>query len=61
MEIHADGFTPIVVYLYFIFCVIICNFFILNTTVAIMLDKYLELRESKRGIDYHDRTDKLVE
>ena len=46
MEIYADGYTPVIVYLYFIFCVIICNFFILNTTVAIMLDKYLELKDN---------------
>ena len=38
-----DAYAPWFVNLYFISCVVICSFFLLNLTIAVMLMKYQEL------------------
>jgi hypothetical protein len=38
MDIYSDAYNPTVTIIYFVSCVLICSFFILNLTVAVMLD-----------------------
>jgi len=45
MNIYQDAYVPWFVNLYFISCVVICSFFLLNLTIAVMLMKYLELEK----------------
>ena len=40
MDMYNDAYLPILTTLYFVSCVIICSFFIINLTVAVMLDNY---------------------
>ena len=40
MEIYSDAYLSPVVTLYFIACVVVCSIFILNLTIAIMLNNY---------------------
>lgn len=47
MNIYEDAFTSWFVDLYFISCVIICSFFLLNLTIAVMLMKYEELDKNQ--------------
>lgn len=42
MSVHLDIFNPVFIRFYFITCVWVCGFFILNMTVATMLMKYEE-------------------
>lgn len=46
MYIFMDAINPYFVKFYFISCVIICSFFLLNLTVAVMLMEYEELDKS---------------
>ena len=43
MNIYEDASNSIFVNIYFISCVVICSFFLLNLTIAVMLMKYEEL------------------
>lgn len=43
MNIYVDSYQPWFVNLYFILCILICSFFLLNLTIAVMLMKYEEL------------------
>ena len=43
MNIFVDSYQPWFVNLYFILCILICSFFLLNLTIAVMLMKYEEL------------------
>lgn len=43
MHIYQNSFSKYVTPLYFIFLLLVCSFFILNLTIAIMLNKYEEL------------------
>lgn len=43
MYIYQDAYSKWFVSIYFILCVIICSFFLLNLTIAVMLKKYEEL------------------
>ena len=43
MNIYEDTFYSAIVNFYFISCVVICSFFLLNLTIAVMLMKYEEL------------------
>ena len=40
MNIYSDAYNDIVVKLYFVLCVFICSFFLLNLTIAVMLMRY---------------------
>jgi archaellum biogenesis protein FlaJ (TadC family) len=53
MDIYSDSYTPIVTQLVFVACVIICSFFILNLTVATMLDKYAKMEADAGGDSEH--------
>ena len=43
MNIYLDAYFGAFVTLYFIVCVVICSFFLLNLTIAVMLMKYEDL------------------
>ena len=47
MNIYEDGDAEWVVISYFVMCVVICSFFLLNLTIAVMLMKYEELDKSQ--------------
>ena len=47
MNIYEDGDAAWVVISYFVMCVVICSFFLLNLTIAVMLMKYEELDKSQ--------------
>ena len=36
----SDGYNIVVAEVFFVLCVLICNYFLLNLTVAVMLDKF---------------------
>ena len=42
MYYYSDAYFPVLTHIYFISLVIICSFFIINLTVAILLDNYAE-------------------
>ena len=43
MNIYQDVYMEQFVLSYFVMCVVICSFFLLNLTIAVMLMKYEEL------------------
>jgi hypothetical protein len=45
MAIHEDIFSQMFVIWYFILCIIICSFFILNLTIALMLMQYQKVQD----------------
>ena len=47
MNIYEDAYTSWLVDVYFICCIVICSFFLLNLTIAVMLMKYEELDKSQ--------------
>jgi len=47
MYIFQDSQLDEAVSIFFIFCVVICSFFLLNLTIAVMLNKYEELDKSE--------------
>ena len=48
MNIYSDAYNDIVVKLYFVLCVFICSFFLLNLTIAVMLMRYQELEKEQK-------------
>jgi hypothetical protein len=40
---YSDAYMSWFVIIYFVSCVVICSFFLINLTVAVMLGKYEEL------------------
>lgn len=40
MDIYSDAYNPTATTIYFVSCVLVCSFFILNLTVAVMFDEY---------------------
>ena len=51
MNIYEDAYSRVFVVLYFISCVVICAFFLLNLTIAVMLMKYEELDKEHQNQD----------
>jgi predicted signal transduction protein with EAL and GGDEF domain len=49
MYFYEDAYIHFFVIFYFVCCVIICSFFVLNLTVAVMLNTYDELDRSGVG------------
>jgi len=47
MYIYMDAYIDWFVVIYYISCVVICSFFLLNLTIAVMLNKYDELDKSE--------------
>lgn len=54
MNIYEDSSNRIFVVCYFVLCVIINSFFLLNLTIAVMLMKYEELDKHNKNSD-HDK------
>ena len=47
MNLYEDVSPAVIVRPYFICCVVICSFFLLNLTIAVMLMKYEELDKNQ--------------
>lgn len=54
MNIFQDAYTSWFVVLYFILCVVICSFFLLNLTIAVMLMKYEELDKTQKNSKHNE-------
>mmetsp|Transcript_15907 Transcript_15907/g.24533 ORF Transcript_15907/g.24533 Transcript_15907/m.24533 type:complete len:397 (+) Transcript_15907:1541-2731(+) len=54
MNIYEDAFASWFVNLYFIGCVVICSFFLLNLTIAVMLMKYEELDKTQANSKHNE-------
>lgn len=54
MYIFQDVAAPFFVVIYFMTCVVICSFFLLNLTIAVMLMEYDEL-EQKNDKSVHKK------
>ena len=54
MNIYTDVYANWFVNLYFISCVVICSFFLLNLTIAVMLMKYEELDKLQTKSKHHE-------
>ena len=48
-NIYVDAYQGWFVGLYFLLCIIICSFFVLNLTIAVMLLKYEDLDKSEKS------------
>lgn len=53
MNIYQDVYLGWFVSLYFTVCVVICSFFLLNLTIAVMLMKYEELDKIDKSKSQH--------
>ena len=53
MNIYEDASTAWFVNMYFILCVVINSFFLLNLTIAVMLMKYEELDKNQSANSKH--------
>ena len=59
---HVRGFISylgMVVNVYFISCVVICSFFLLNLTIAVMLMKYEELDKNQTNCKHNEELRQL--
>jgi len=45
MELIEDGYNIYIATFFFISCVAICSYFLLNLTVAVMLEKFKRLKQ----------------
>jgi hypothetical protein len=50
MYMYMDAFNQLIVVVYYVSCVVVCSLFLLNMTIAVMLNQYEELdkNESKK-------------
>lgn len=51
MYIYMDAYNSAVVITYYIFCVVLCALFVLNMTIAVMLNQYEELDKKEQKKD----------
>ena len=54
MNIYEDSYARWFVQMYFIMCVVICSFFLLNLTIAVMLMKYEELDKNQANSKHNE-------
>lgn len=59
MNIYEDAYASWFVRIYFILCVVICSFFLLNLTIAVMLMKYEELDKSQDNNKHNDELKRI--
>ena len=52
MNIYEDAANRTFVVFYYISCVVICSFFLLNLTIAVMLMKYEELDKTSKNSEH---------
>ncbi len=64
MYFIGDAYNIYVSAMYFVFCIIICSYFLLNLTVAVMLENFSSLNKSedlyKQKIEKMLRTARLA-
>ena len=48
-NMYTDAYQSWFVNIYFLLCIIVCSFFVLNLTIAVMLLKYEELDKSEKS------------
>jgi hypothetical protein len=58
MAIHEDLFVSWFVQWYFVLVIVVCSFFVLNLTIALMLLKYEEVQADLRKDAAHDSEDR---
>ena len=46
---YRNAYSDMFVRIYFLLCIIVCSFFVLNLTIAVMLLKYEEADESQEN------------
>jgi hypothetical protein len=51
-NIYEDAYQDGFVCVYFLLCIIVCSFFVLNLTIAVMLLKYEELDKSEKSSEH---------
>ena len=51
-NIFEDAYKVWFVDVYFLLCIIVCSFFVLNLTIAVMLLKYEDFDKSEKGSDH---------
>lgn len=56
---YQDTYATWFVALFFILCVVICSFFLLNLTIAVMLMKYEELDKSQMNSTINEEMKQL--
>jgi tRNA C32,U32 (ribose-2'-O)-methylase TrmJ len=61
MDTFEDAYLSIFVDFYFIICVVVCSFFLLNLTIAVMLMKYEELDRSQENSKHKEELRRLGE
>lgn len=59
MNMFVDSYLGPVVNVYFISCVVICSFFLLNLTIAVMLMKYEELDKNQTNCKHNEELRQL--
>ena len=52
MYIFMDAYNNLIVIFYYISCIVTCSLFLLNMTIAVMLNQYEELDKSEGAKDY---------
>ena len=45
MEIYNNGDSLVLSTLFFVMCVLICSYFLLNLTIAVMLDNFKQINQ----------------
>jgi hypothetical protein len=55
-NMYRDVYSPFMVIIYFVLCVVVCSMFVLNLTIAVMLLKYDEFEQQNES----DEKDKDV-
>lgn len=58
MQFHDDIFSSVFVSVYFVMVIVICDFFVLNMTIALMLLKYETVQEDITKDASHDSEDR---
>lgn len=48
-NMYQDAYEPWFVEVYFLLCIVVCSFFVLNLTIAVMLLKYEDFDKSEKG------------
>jgi tRNA C32,U32 (ribose-2'-O)-methylase TrmJ len=61
MYIYLDAYEEAMVTFYFISCVIVCSFFLLNLTIAVMLMEYEQLDKTEDKSSHKDQLRNLGE
>jgi hypothetical protein len=57
MYMFMDAYNATVVIFYFIACIVTCSLFLLNITVAVMLNQYDELDKNEGSMDFGELED----